>query len=345
MATPGIPQNFTVQQANQEVLASWSISPGATSYIVQRSADNITFGTIATVSGTPLATQYLDTSAVLGTQYWYKVAASNVDGTSSYTTAASVIPAPTGEMTLLDLMLKARERADRVNSNFVPDAELRGYINQAQFELYDLLVTLYEDQFLATPITFTTDGTSAQYALPSGSNTFTNALTQATITPEPYYKMRGVDLALPNSPQGWLTLRKFNFTDRNRYVYPNTAPTANGLFDMQYRVMGHSVQFIPTPAANQTIKLWYIPRLSELLLPTDTTTLGVSGWAEYIIVRAAKYMLDKEESDTTKLDTEIVFLTKRIEEAASNRDAGSPDTISDTRRSSGGWGNNGGRAF
>jgi hypothetical protein len=57
-------------------------------------------------------------------------------------------------------------------------------------------------------------------------------------------------------------------------------------------------------------------------------------------------MLDKEESDTTKLDQELVFLKQRIEESAVNRDAGQPDTISNVRQgrdfgNGSGWGWNG----
>ena len=106
--------------------------------------------------------------------------------------------------------------------------------------------------------------------------------------------------------------------------------------------MGKNIEFIPTPSASQVVRLWYIPRLIELLLETDTTDTGISGWIEYVIVRAAKYALDKEESDTSKLDQELMFLNKRIEESAANRDAANPDTISDSRRNygngfSGGW--------
>lgn len=338
---PGIPSNFNVQTANQVNLVSWGMSVSATDYIVQRSEDNITYATIATVSGTPLATSYLDSSVTLGTQYWYKVAASNSNGDSSYTAAQSVVPTPTGEMCLSQIRLAAQQRADRVGNNFVTQSEWRNYINQSMFELYDLLVTVYEDYFLATPIQFVADGSTYLYALPNGSNTFLNANTGVTFTPQPFYKLVGVDLALNNATNAYVTVNKFNFIDRNRFVYPNTASTIYGVFNLQYRTMGSNIEFIPTPSAGQAIRLWYIPRLTELLQDTDTTQMGISGWIEYVIVRAAKYALDKEESDTTRLNEEILFLKTRIEESAANRDAGQPDSISDTR-SNGGWGQSGG---
>ena len=41
MAIAGIPNNFQVQQANFQVLVSWNLMPGATSYQVQRSIDGV----------------------------------------------------------------------------------------------------------------------------------------------------------------------------------------------------------------------------------------------------------------------------------------------------------------
>ncbi len=332
---PGTPQNLIVQSGNQEILVSWDLSTGATSYTIQRSLDNVTYTDLVTVSGSPLATSYLDSAVTLSVTYWYQVKASNSSGDSPYTLPSSAVPVPVAEMCLSQIILAAQQRADRVESNFVTKAEWRSYINQSLFELYDLLVTTYEDYFLATPISFVSDGTTYRYTLPNGSNTFLNADTNVSFTPAPFYKLMGVDLALNNATNAYVTINKFSFIERNRYVYPNTASTIYGVFNMQYRIMGNAIEFIPTPTSGQKIRLWYIPRLTELLQDTDTTNIGISGWIEYAIVRAAKYALDKEESDTTKLDAELLFLKARIEESAANRDAGQPDKISDARANTG----------
>jgi hypothetical protein len=337
MATPGVPSNFIVQTANQQNLISWNLSSGATSYIVQRSLDNVTYSTIATVSGSPLATSYLDTAVMLNTQYWYQVAASNTSGTSGYTTSASVVPTPSGELSLGAIRLKAQQRADRVNSNFVSTAEWNSYINQSMFELYDLLITSYEDYFIAPPIQFISDGVTYFYPLPNGSLSFLNPLNQTTSVAPPFYKIMGVDLALNSATNAYVTVNRFQFIDRNRFVYPNTASTIYGVFNLQYRVLGSNIEFIPTPSAGQAIRIWYVPRLTELLQDTDTTNIGISGWVEYVIVKAAYYALNKEESDTTQLVLQLAALQKRIEETAVNRDQGQPDKISDTNQSN--WAN------
>lgn len=340
---PGIPQNLIAQTANMQNLVSWDLSTGATSYNVLRSLDNVTYTLLATVTGSPLATSYLDMAVVKGAQYWYVVNAQNSSGTSPNTNPDTVVPTPTGEQCLSQIRLAAQQRADRVNSNFVTKSEWNNYINQAMFELYDLLVTIYEDYFIATPIQFTTNGVLFQFPLPDGIITYNNGINPNTTLVAPaLYKLTGVDLALNNATNAYVTVNKFNFIDRNRFVYPNTASTIYGVFNMQYRMLGSNIEFIPTPTAGQQIRLWYIPRLTELLQDTDITTQGISGWIEYVIVRAAKYALDKEESDTTKLDQQIIFLKTRIEESAANRDAGQSDTISDTRSNRGGGFGSGG---
>lgn len=342
---PGIPQNMAVQSANQQILISWDLSPGATSYDIQRSLDNVTFTPLVSVSGSPLATSYVDTAVTLSTQYWYQVRATNISGSSTYTNSQSGVPVPTGEQCLSQIRLSAKQRADRVNSSFVSDSEWNQYIKQAMYELYDLLITVYEDYYVASPIQFIAVANQFLYPLPNGSNTFQDALNpQNIVTPRPFYKLLGVDLALQTANNAYVTVNKFNFIDRNRFVYPNTASTIYGVFNLRYRVIGSNIEFIPTPSANQVIRMWYIPRLKELLQDTDTTDTGISGWLEYVIVRAAKYALDKEESDSTVLTQEILFLKGRIEETASNRDAGLPDSISDSRQGNSwdGWRGNGG---
>lgn len=346
MSVPGIPNNFYAQTANGVNLVSWDQQPGATSYAVSRSQDNITYTIISTVSGSPLATSYQDSAVTLGSQYWYTVAAINASGTGLSTIAQSVVPTPTGEMCLSQIRLRAMQRADRVNSNFVIMPEWNSYINQSMFELYDLLVTVYEDLYVATPVQFVSDGTTFLYPLPNGSNTFQSGLNPAvTLTPRPFYKLLGVDQAVNNAPNAYISLTKFNFIDRNNYIFPNTSSSLYGVFNPQYRLLGNNqIEFIPTPSANQSFRIWYVPRLKELLADTDTTDTGVSGWIEYVIVKAAYYALTKEESDTTPLVLQLAALQKRIEESAANRDAGLPDTISDSRGSSG-WGNNGRGGF
>ncbi len=332
MTVPYQPQNLVAEQADGNILLTWTGSLGATGYQVQWSLDGVNFTNLAS---TGLMAQYIDSLPGTGTMFYYQVAATNASGTSPYSSVVKMVAAPPSEMSLYELRLRAQETADRVNSQFVGVSEWNAFIRLAMYELYDLLITSYEDLFASQYVYINTNGTTQNYPVPNGvSNYLGGVYPNATGSPsQAFYKLAGMDLGVNTSNNAWVTLRKFNFIDRNRYVYPNSTSTIYGVYNMAYRLMGDFVNIIPTPAGNQQIRMWYSPKLPALLSDNDVTTIGYSGWLRYPIVRSAKYALDKEEgTDTSKLDAEIAYLKKRIEETAQNRDAGIPDTVSNTRQ-------------
>lgn len=316
MAAPATPNNFYAQQGNGQVYLSWDIMAGATAYKVNRSVDGITYALVAS----PTVPNYLDTAVTVGAQYYYTVQAANGTDLSPATGPQAIVPVLSGMMTLGQIRLLAQQKADRVNSNFVTLPEWNVYINQSMFELYDELTTLYEDYYLAPVFSFLTDGSTVQWPLPPN-----------------FYKLVGVDLGLDNSVNAWVTVQKFDFIERNRYVYPNISSTYLGVFNMRYRLMGNTLYFIPTPSANQTVRVWFIPRLNQLLKDTDQAD-GVNGWVEIVAVDAAIKALQKEESDVSVLMAQKQMLLDRIRSSGMNRDAGQPDTISATRRGDGNYG-------
>lgn len=215
-------------------------------------------------------------------------------------------------MMLSDLRTAARQRADMVNSQFILDAELNSYINQSYFELYDLLVQNYgENYFIATPYTFTTDGTSEFYPLPVD-----------------FYKLAGLSVKVFGSVATYIPLRQGSFGDMQRLSGVNNQAVI-GLNNLIYALNANNLWLAPIPQAGQTLRMFYVPRLTQLVLDTDIVD-GVSGWTEYIICDAAIKCLQKEESDVSVLGMEKSALIKRIEDASSNRDISSPCTVSDT---------------
>lgn len=345
---PYQPQNLSAQQNDGNILLTWGASLSATSYTIQRSVDGVNYTTIATTLDT--VPQYIDELPGIGIMFWYQVAGVNNDGTSVYSTPTQMVAAPPAELSLFELRLRSQQRADRVHSQFVTTDEWNYFIRSAMYELYDLLITSYEDLFASSYVFINTNGTTKDYELPNGVSNYLGGVSDS-ITGKPakaFYKLAGMDLGVNTSNNAWVTLQKYDFIERNAYVYPNSTSTIYGVYNMRYRLMGNKVNIIPTPAGNQQVRMWYSPRLTNLLADTDVTDIGFSGWLQYVIVRAAKYALDKEESDTNKLDAELLFLKKRIEESSQNRDAGIPDTISNTRQDplygGTGWGSGGGSA-
>ena len=343
MSVPYQVQGLSAEQSDGNILLTWSGSLGSTGYNVQRSTDGVNFTDLAT---TGVTTQYVDSLPGVGIMYWYQVAGTNTDGTGSYSSIVQMVAAPPSEMSLFELRLRSQQCADRVNSQFVVNSEWNYMIRMAMYELYDILMTSYEDYFASSYVTIQTNGSTANYPLPDGATNYLGGSYNGTsgAPAAAFYKLAGMDLNVNTSAltPSRVSLMRFDFIKRNQYVYPNSTSTIYGVYNMRYRIMGNNINIIPTPAGNQTLIAWYSSRLPQMLSDTDLSTIGTSGWLRYVIVRAAKYALDKEEgTDTSKLDQEIVFLKQRIEQASSNRDAGIADTISETRQDlvyGNGWG-------
>lgn len=344
MAAPSTPTNFNLQTGNGNNFLSWDITSGATSYKVKRSLDGVTYSVVATITGSPLHNYYLDSAVsgsnpggvTAGTKYYYEIAASNSDGDSAYSAAQDIVPAAVGQVSLQWIRLMALLRADLYNSQFISLPEANSYISNSYKALYDILVQKYGDDYLvATPYTFTTDGGSTLFPLPAD-----------------FYKLLGVEVALnPNDPNSWITLRKFEFVQRNLWNYPNVY-TFYGITNLRYRLNGSNLMIVPIASANQTIRIWYCPRPNILMKDTDLLD-GISGWEDYVILDAARKMLLKQEQDTSEIVQEMQFIVNRIEQAAENRDPGEPETVSDSKmrnfswigNGDGGWGSSGGQGW
>lgn len=205
--------------------------------------------------------------------------------------------------TLLQLRDRAKQESDMVNSSFITDPEWLNLINSSLQEIYGLTAQVYgADYYVQSPstgYTFTTDGTNQFFALPAD-----------------FFKLLGIDV-LYGATNQWTTLREFGIGDRNKFSAINS----------------------PIPAAGQTVRLFYVPRVT--LLVGDSTTipdaLSMNGWEEYIIADACIKALTKEESDVSVFMQRKQALIDRINAEAESRDLAGTAAIVDSRgRGSGG---------
>ncbi len=346
---PYPPQNVVLQTGNGQNFLTWNQSLGATSYYVQRSTTGIV-GSFTTVAS-PAGISYLDSTALVGTQYWYQVAAVNADGTSPYTTlgtnglALAITPCLPGQINLGYIRYLAQLRADKLNSEYLTVDEWNSNINQSIYAFYDILVSKFgDDYFFAPPMLLSLTGLLS-YPLPDGSN-YAGA--------PACYKLNGVDLNISgqsaSANAGWVPLARNNWSDRDRFtVFPGQAGTMFYGYQMSYRVMGSQL-FVFPPNTNTVLRLWYVPVMTQLLQDSDMLAFSISGWSEFIILDAAMKAMIKEESlekwnALSALKQEQMM---RIETQAANRDVGQPNTVSNTRSTmgdpgfGGGWGGFGG---
>lgn len=310
------PTQFLVVSAQGLVQLTWNKSVLATTYYISRSTDNITFAQLAQTA----SLVYNDSTAVIGTIYYYILQAATVSFSSPATPSQSGQALNPGQTTVGNVRLQAQQRCDRVNSNFITTQEWNSYINQSFKELYDILIQKFgDDYFVATPFTYTTAPNTQFYPLPTN-----------------FYKGLGVEVALnPSDPNSWVTLRKFEFIQRNLWNFPNVY-TFYGITNLRYRFEGNSIYLVPIPSSGQTIRVWYAPRPDQLINDTDTLDM-ISGWEEYIISDICIKAMAKEESDVSVFAAQKQALIKRIEEAAENRDLGEPETVSDSKLRNFAW--------
>lgn len=209
-------------------------------------------------------------------------------------------------ISLAELKLQARQRADQEKSKLVKDSELTAYINSSIAELYDLLCEAYGSEYYTIESqSYFTDG-GFSFPLPAD-----------------LYELKGVDMRIAN--QDWITLQQFNFNERNRY---GDTGGRTGLDNIRYRLVGNNIRFNPLPDANTEYRLWYVPFPTQLVNDTDTLD-GLNSYQEYVIVDAAIKMMQKEESDVSVLAAQKAALAKRITDKAANRNAAQSGTISD----------------
>lgn len=167
------------------------------------------------------------------------------------------------------LRLQAQQRADMENSSFISTPEWNQYISQSYKALYDKLVSAYgNDYYVASLFQFTV-GSSQYYPLPDGTLT---TIGGSSVAP-PFYKLIGVDLQYSASPTGWVSLRRFEEAERNKYSLPNTSVNYLGYTNLKYRISGSNIEFIPIPIANQIVQLKYVPQPTPLqFIPICSTT-------------------------------------------------------------------------
>jgi hypothetical protein len=87
---PSAPTNLAATAGNATVGLTWTVSTGATSYNIYRSATS--GGEGATAFATSTTPSYTDNAVINGTKYYYKVAAVNSGGTSGLSNEASATP-------------------------------------------------------------------------------------------------------------------------------------------------------------------------------------------------------------------------------------------------------------
>lgn len=215
--------------------------------------------------------------------------------------------------TLLQLRAEVRQRADMQSTQFVTDAELTTSINGSYGELYDLLVSKFED-----------------YYTKSSSATLTGSQNQIPL-PIDFYKLRGLDAA-GSSGSDWCTVPRYAFSERNSYGQVGSR-ILSGQSQLSYNVLGGVINLLPETQATGTYRVWYVPRFVPLVIDADVMG-DVLDFSEYVVIDAAIKCLVKEESDISAMMGAKAMLIGRVNTMAAQRDATGMGRVGDVNSSS-----------
>lgn len=141
-----------------------------------------------------------------------------------------------------------------------------------------MLVSAYgNDYSVQVPYQFTINGSNF-YPLPSD-----------------FYKLLGVDLQSSASSTGWVTLKRFEFIERNRYSFASPLPLSNSTAQLWYVPEPTPLQFIPTCAttassttvtvndvADITVGMSVYSDVNFSIIPDNTTVISINAGANQV---------------------------------------------------------------
>ncbi len=218
-------------------------------------------------------------------------------------------------VTLAQLRAKARERADMTGSLFVTDTadSLDSWINEGSQKLHDLYVQAYGEDYLEKSAALTTVANQTDYTLPGD-----------------FYKLLGVELPIAGKQR---SLKLYNRAERNAL---ESQGAVNSL--PRYKLSAGVIRLLPAPVSVLVGKFWYSPLLQVTKADTSVINLLVdaadsvnfpNGAERYVIMYAARLAMIKQESDTSRIDRDIMKEESDLAALIEERNAAEPKSAVD----------------
>ena len=216
---------------------------------------------------------------------------------------------------LSEFRTRVRYKADievGASGSRFPDAEVDRYINEACKQLYNKLVLARGESYYEKAHKADCALSTNLYNLPSDFAWLVGVMAWDGVVGGEYCQVPPFDAA---SYQALLS-----------------ANTAGSIHELHYKLTPTQVEIRPTPtSADWDVLLSYIPTMTEMSSPTDTFD-GINGFEEWAILTAAIACKTKDEEDPSALMAERAIIDQTITGLASQRDAGRPPVIQDTRQ-------------
>lgn len=240
-------------------------------------------------------------------------------------------------VTLVELVGRARKRANQENSTFRSDTDVKRVLLTSVQRLRQRLHTGGQEYERLTAEMDTIPG-QALYNLPSDFNQLQTLMANRNAV-QVGAIVAGVWNAESSDAQDWVPLWPFELSeladllnrtdgraDTARYRLRGTRPSVGEIAPVVTPT--RKIEIRPTPRVAFTLRLDYLP--TTLLDTSDTAPIeGLDGFEEIPVLEAAIYLLQEEESDTTALTTWLARELQRLDEATPQQDRNRPERVVD----------------
>jgi len=210
-----------------------------------------------------------------------------------------------------DMRTGARRLADvEAFTDRFPDAELNDYVNRGLGSYHQILVQANGEKYKASYTDISVTSGTTLYNLPAT-----------------FFKIFDVHATI-NGHNEWF----LPYTHDERASLLDTAG-GHGSYPYCYGLIGSQIEFLPTPGAAITVRLWYVPDTAQL---TDDVTafdsLNRLG-DEYVMAYAAQLcaLKDAKWERYNALGNKLAMIEKQIRATVPNRDRNAPPMIVDVR--------------
>lgn len=218
------------------------------------------------------------------------------------------------QVTLATLRANSRLFADLRGADaatgFISDEELDRLINLRLAEFYDLLVSARGQEYYETVGQLTATPSVATIPLPAT-----------------FYQLLSLHAVWSSSEREQLD----PLTSLHQVHQFQNASWARGNAK-RYRLRGALLELFPTPSYAATLDIRYVPvcpKLSDAVPGTSDVFDSVNGWDRLIAIGVAIDIRTINGQPATFLMNQLAQERERVEELASQRDAGTPTRIRD----------------
>lgn len=204
------------------------------------------------------------------------------------------------------LRTEAQQYADAENDPHKSTAEWTTWLNAAGAELYDLLVSTFEDWYVDVVSSLT----------PSAS---TGVLTPGV----EILKIRALEKNVGGSD--WMRVLQTSGPERPQYRAIIGPVLSGHAADCVYDLQGQTIYILPSSSWSGTFRIWYVPTYAPMSADADYLFGSASGklvpnqWHQYVTLGAAIRARMKEEGNINELAGMQAQVRDRIQSAARDR--------------------------